>query len=70
MSNNKLVLRVDHNSTYVDGRMNSEIYDRFKKELGYRPENAFWMVKNNSEKAGANGIEKVVFEKTSGRMLQ
>ena len=51
MDNKKLVLRVDHNSTYVEGRMGSEIYDKFKRELGYLPENAFWMIKNNSEKA-------------------
>ena len=52
MSEKKLVLRVDHNSTYVEGRMSSEIYDKFKRELGYTPENVFWMIKNNSEKAG------------------
>ncbi len=51
MDNNKLILRVDHNSTHVEGRMGSEIYDKFKRELGYLPENAFWMIKNNSAKA-------------------
>ena len=49
----KLVLRVDNNSTYIKGRMVGEIYDKFKKELGYLPENSFWMVKNNSEKSGS-----------------
>jgi len=51
LNEKKLVLRVDHNSTYVEGRMSSEIYDKFKRELGYLPENSFWMIKNNSEKA-------------------
>ena len=46
-----LVLIVENNSTYIKGRMVGEIYDKFKKELGYLPENAFWMIKNNSEQA-------------------
>ena len=52
MSSKQLILRVDNNSTYVEGRMESEVYDRFKKELGYYPENSFWMIKQSSEKAG------------------
>ena len=58
MAFDKIILRVDHNTTYVQGRMDSHIYEQFKKELGYRPENAFWMIKNNAEKADkaeANG---------------
>jgi len=51
LSNGELVLRVDHNSTFVEGKMGSDIYDKFKKELGYLPENSFWMIKNNSDKA-------------------
>jgi len=51
LPSDKIVLRVDHNTTYVQGRMDSHIYDQFKKELGYLPENAFWMVKNNADKA-------------------
>lgn len=54
MSSNKLVLRIDNNSTYIQGRMESSIYEKFKKRLGYLPENSFWMVKNNLEKAGKN----------------
>jgi len=49
MSEKMLILRVDNNSTYVEGRMDSEVYNRFKKVLGYLPENSFWMVKNNSD---------------------
>ena len=48
----KLILKVDHNTTYVQGKMESHIYDQFKKELGYKPENAYWMIKNNADKAG------------------
>lgn len=54
MASDKLILRIDHNTTYVQGRMEGHIYDRFKKELGYKPENAYWMIKNNAEKAGVN----------------
>jgi superfamily II DNA or RNA helicase len=50
----KLILKVDHNTTYVQGRMESHVYDQFKKVLGYKPENAYWMIKNNADKAGAN----------------
>ncbi len=48
----KLILKVDHNTTYVQGKMESHVYDQFNKELGYKPENAYWMIKNNAEKAG------------------
>jgi superfamily II DNA or RNA helicase len=54
LEHSKLVLHVDNNSTYVKGRMDSKIYEKFKKVLGYLPENAFWMLKNNSEKAQDN----------------
>lgn len=47
----KIILRVDHNTTYVQGKMDSQIYDKFKKKLGYVSENAFWMIKNNADKA-------------------
>jgi len=51
LASDKIVLKIDHNTTYVQGRMESHIYDQFKKELGYRPENAFWMIQNNAAKA-------------------
>ena len=54
MSSNSLVLYVDNNSTYIKGRMDSAVYDKFKKKLGYLPENSFWMLKNNASKAKAN----------------
>jgi len=55
LASNKIVLKVDHNTTYVQGRMESHVYDQFKKELGYLPDNAFWMIKNQAEKAEREG---------------
>ena len=52
MNDNKLVLRVENNSTFISGKMSSDTYDKFKKKLGYLPENSFWMVRNNQDKAG------------------
>jgi len=52
LNDNKLVLRVENNSTFISGKMGSDIYDKFKKKLGYLPENSFWMVRNNQNKAG------------------
>lgn len=31
--------------------MDSDTYKQFKKTLGYQPENSYWMIKNNAEKA-------------------
>ena len=44
-----IVLRVDHTVTYIDGRMDSDVYQGFKRELGYLPENAYWMVKKHTD---------------------
>jgi len=44
-----IVLKVDHNVTYIKGRLGSEVYKELKKELGYLPEGSFWMIKQNSE---------------------
>ena len=51
MSSDKILLEIDHNSTYVKGRMDGEVYKKFKKALGYQPENSFWMIKNNAARA-------------------
>ena len=40
-----LILEVDNNTTYIKGRMESSVYNRFKKEMGYISENSFWMIK-------------------------
>lgn len=44
-----LELEVDHNVTYIKGRLHGELYKGLKKELGYLPEDSFWMKKNNSK---------------------
>ncbi len=49
MASSGIILYVDHNSTYVRGRFDSSTYERFKKTLGYLPENSFWMVRKNSQ---------------------
>ncbi len=43
-----LVLEVDHNVTYVKGKLQGELYKGLKRELGYLPEDSFWMKKKNS----------------------
>ena len=40
---NEVVLRVENNVTYIDGRMEREVYQGLKKCLGYMPEESFWM---------------------------
>lgn len=46
----KIVLRVENNVTYIDGKLPSKIYQGLKKALGYIPPDSFWMIKRNSEK--------------------
>lgn len=45
----KVVLRVDNNVTYIDGKLDSNIYQKLKKCLGYTPEDSFWRIKKNQE---------------------
>jgi len=47
MSN--IILSVDHNVTYIDGRLNKEEYKGLKKCLGYLPQDAFFKIKKNKE---------------------
>lgn len=49
-----LSLQICNNSTFIQGRMGSKTYQRFKKLLGYLPEDSYWMVKNSASKAGKN----------------
>ena len=50
--NNKLNirLRLDHNVVYVDGNLRGDIYKRFKRALGYLPENSMWMIESVKRK--------------------
>lgn len=43
-------LRLDNNTTYIIGRLESQIYQGLKKQLGYRPENAVFMMRQVAEK--------------------
>jgi superfamily II DNA or RNA helicase/intein/homing endonuclease len=43
-------LRLDNNTTYIVGRLDSHIYQGLKKHLGYRPENAVFMMRQVAEK--------------------
>lgn len=42
--------RIDNNTTYILGRLESEVYQGLKKHLGYRPENAYFMMRQVEEK--------------------
>ncbi len=44
-----IILKVDNNVTYIQGKLDSDIYKELKRELGYLPEGSFWMIKKNSE---------------------
>jgi superfamily II DNA or RNA helicase len=48
---NQLIFKVDNNVTYIEGRIESALYKKFKKKLGYKPEESFWMIKANEDKA-------------------
>jgi len=47
---NQITLRVDNNVTYIEGKVDSSLYKKFKKCLGYTPEESFWMIKANEGK--------------------
>lgn len=44
-----LELRVDHNVTYIVGRLESVVYQDLKSKLGYIPEDAYFMIKSVNE---------------------
>jgi len=46
----EITLRLDNNTTYIIGRLGSQIYQGLKKKLGYMPENALFMIKQVEEK--------------------
>ena len=46
----EITLLIDHNVTYIQGKLEKVIYKGLKRHLGYLPEDAFWMIKRNSEK--------------------
>lgn len=44
-----IVLKIDHNVTYVEGKLRGDLYKKLKKKLGYVPDNSFWMVQRNAQ---------------------
>ena len=62
-------LRLDHNVTYVDGRLCGSVYKEFKKALGYYPEGSMWMIENvrkKKEKAQLLGQKTKYFGEWDG----
>jgi len=51
MDNVRIILKLDHNVTYMEGRLSSEEYKSFKQEMGYYPDDSHWMVLNIQERA-------------------
>ncbi len=50
-----IILSIDHTVTYIEGKLGKDVYKGLKKHLGYLPEDAFWMIKHNSEKSKKEG---------------
>ena len=46
----EIVLRVDNNVTYLDGRLTSDVYQEFRRHLGYMPEDSFWLIESHNRK--------------------
>jgi superfamily II DNA or RNA helicase len=49
-NSSNVVLRIDHNVTYIDGKLDREVYKKLRRYLGYLPEDYYWRVKHNKEK--------------------
>ncbi|MAG24863.1 hypothetical protein CMI47_04715 [Candidatus Pacearchaeota archaeon] len=43
-----LILKVDNNSTFIEGSLKGQEYAAFKRALGYQPEDAIWRSNANS----------------------
>jgi len=56
-------LRLDNNTTYIIGRLESQTYQGLKKQLGYRPENAVFMLRQIAEKKKYNPTARNSYEK-------
>ena len=56
---NEIVLEVGNQvTTFVGDKLNSDQYLYFKRELGWRPENYLWAIRQNVEKVKAECIRK------------
>jgi len=47
MVKDKVTLTIENNSTYISGDLNKNLYQELRKKLGYRPENADFMIANS-----------------------
>jgi len=45
-----ILLKVDNNVTYITGQLDSVVYKKLKKKLGYIPEDVYWMIETNKKK--------------------
>jgi superfamily II DNA or RNA helicase len=48
MNQSEITLKVENNVTYILGKLDSEIYQKLRKHLGYLPEDSFWMLKQKA----------------------
>ena len=61
MSSEKLIFYISNNSIRIEGKIESVLYKKFKKALGYRPEGAFFqMKKSGGDKWGWDGVISTV----------
>jgi len=51
-----VILKVDHNVTYIEGTFNQHVYSCLRKSLGYYEENAQWMIKSKPWMKDWDGI--------------
>ena len=47
-----IILRIDNNSTFIEGKLNSPTYKALKRTLGYIPEDAIFRMRNIKQKKG------------------
>ncbi len=58
MTNNQISLHVSNTSIRIDGKLHKKVYKELKKAMGYRPEGAFFMARNNKKMEDKNGNKK------------
>ena len=49
-NNSSVLLRIDHNVTYIDGKLDKQIYKKLKRHLGYLTEDYYWRIKKKKNK--------------------
>lgn len=51
-SQSEITLKVTDTVTYIEGKLESEIYQRFKKALGYQDDKAMWKASRGTSESG------------------